>query len=440
MLEKEKNKPILNIEQAKRYFISMGCSHFHLSREDYQRADEYYALKISSYLESQWRKEAFEGILSKISSADPENCGRVYFSLKNMIEQNDFYLEKMAELTDKIIDFLPTDQMQYVLSAIIGNNGSKARGGLIQETFEFKRLDLTNKFVSHAKVLLERAEAEKVSLVFVRSYLADVIEYFKLKEDKAYLNQLRKKDNVDSFQYYKKGAEEGNKFSMIRLAEYYRKGIGCNKDIKQAENLAQKIWTKDRLMKDRIIIRAVECNWTEEEIKRVCEKHNVYFVEEVIKNINELRQINGKTSKMTLKNCESGSEEDPIDLIMAITPGAAQRNWRVPSEFPCCPPDSSKDHIATYATNLKAGNVFCLNNVYKSLVLDSAVKGQSILVITESRGSSIKPWAVAKITYEDGLYIHESLGSFFTDEGAKKVFTIEQGLEWTDGDTFDDYC
>lgn len=50
----------------------------------------------------------------------------------------------------------------------------------------------------------------------------------------------------------------------------------------------------------------------------------------------------------------------------------------------------------------------------------------------------MKPWAVAKITYEDGLYIHTSIGSCFEEVGARKWFTEEQGLEWTGGETFDD--
>ena len=40
----------------------------------------------------------------------------------------------------------------------------------------------------------------------------------------------------------------------------------------------------------------------------------------------------------------------------------------------------------------------------------------------------------------DLVYLHTSMGSFFTEEGAEKQFTLAQGLEWTGGDTFDDYC
>lgn len=54
--------------------------------------------------------------------------------------------------------------------------------------------------------------------------------------------------------------------------------------------------------------------------------------------------------------------------------------------------------------------------------------------------SSIKPLALVKVTYENGYYLHTNLGSFSTDDGAEKQFTLAQGLEWTGGDSIDDYC
>jgi hypothetical protein len=67
---------------------------------------------------------------------------------------------------------------------------------------------------------------------------------------------------------------------------------------------------------------------------------------------------------------------------------------------------------------------------------------QTILVMTENskEKDAVKPWALAKITYENDLFIHTSLRSFFTREGAEKQYTLAQGLEWTSSDTFDDYC
>lgn len=132
-------------------------------------------------------------------------------------------------------------------------------------------------------------------------------------------------------------------------------------------------------------------------------------------------------------------EEDPI--IKAITPNAAQRNWRVPSEFPCCPQEFAEDPIAAYAENLKTGSIFCRNNVYSSLVSKNAFSDdhQSLYVMSESE-NSIKPWALAKVTYEDGHFLHDSLGTFFEQNGAEKQFCIAQGLDWSGGDSIDDYC
>lgn len=132
------------------------------------------------------------------------------------------------------------------------------------------------------------------------------------------------------------------------------------------------------------------------------------------------------------------------DIIMSKTVNAAQRNWKVPSEFPCCPKESDEDPIFRYADNLKPGSIFCQNDLYSNVVLRSALTGdgQAILIMTESTvgEKATKPWAIAKITYEKELFVHTSINTFFTKEGAEKQFCLAQGLEWTGGDSIDDYC
>ena len=51
---------------------------------------------------------------------------------------------------------------------------------------------------------------------------------------------------------------------------------------------------------------------------------------------------------------------------------------------------------------------------------------------------AVKPWALSKITYEDGVFYHESNGTFFEEDGAQKFFTLAQGKEWTGGTVFDE--
>lgn len=131
------------------------------------------------------------------------------------------------------------------------------------------------------------------------------------------------------------------------------------------------------------------------------------------------------------------------DLVASVTPGAAQRKWRTPSEFPCCPEEKGEEPIRAYLKKLVPGMVFSHNQYSTSLILKSAFidTNQSILVMSEkAETGEIKPWTLAQVTYENGLYVHEGLGSFFEKKGAYKHFCLEQGIEWQDGDVLDDFC
>lgn len=139
---------------------------------------------------------------------------------------------------------------------------------------------------------------------------------------------------------------------------------------------------------------------------------------------------------------ELDTEIDESLIIKSLTPNAGQINWNTPSEFPCCPQfENLENPIRAYYDNLKEGAVFCKNDIYFSLVLEGAItdEGQSLHIISESE-SGIKPWALAKVTYSKGLFLHESLGTFFSKDGVDKQFCIAQGKEWLGGDSIDDYC
>lgn len=136
-------------------------------------------------------------------------------------------------------------------------------------------------------------------------------------------------------------------------------------------------------------------------------------------------------------------EAEIPDLVMAKTPGAAQRKWRTPTEFPNCPATAGDAPIAAYAEKLTTGAIFAQNSFSKSLVLQVATveNGLAMYVMCENAASgAVKPWSVTKVTYEDGLYVHTSVRTFFAKDGAEKEFCLARGLEWTGGDSIDDYC
>lgn len=136
--------------------------------------------------------------------------------------------------------------------------------------------------------------------------------------------------------------------------------------------------------------------------------------------------------------------ESVQEITESKTVNAVQRNWQTPSEFPCCPQECVSEPVDTYIAKLTAGSTFCRNDIYSSVVFKSAlsIDRQLLYVVTQSveSASTIKPWALAKVTYEDGRFVHTNLGTFFTQQGAEKQFCLAQGLEWTGGDSIDDYC
>ena len=139
---------------------------------------------------------------------------------------------------------------------------------------------------------------------------------------------------------------------------------------------------------------------------------------------------------------EEYDEEYEPTLTQSLTPNAIQMEWNIPSEFPCCPQEPTENPLEAYYSNLKCDAVFCKNKYYTSLVVDSVLTDEdnTLLVMSRSARQAIKPWALARVYYCEGYFVHESLGSFFDKNGVEKYYTLAQGKEWTGGDTIEDYC
>ena len=87
------------------------------------------------------------------------------------------------------------------------------------------------------------------------------------------------------------------------------------------------------------------------------------------------------------------------------------------------------------------GSVFCHNQYQDSLVIDTAIveNGTALYIMCKSSdNSALKPWSLAKISYKDGIYYHESVSTYFKKDGVQKAFTLAQGKGWTGGTVFDE--
>ncbi|UTH45302.1 HNH endonuclease signature motif containing protein [Loktanella salsilacus] len=130
-------------------------------------------------------------------------------------------------------------------------------------------------------------------------------------------------------------------------------------------------------------------------------------------------------------------EPEPLEYE-SLTPSAIQVKWKVPTEFPGCPEAMSEDGLERYAQNLRFGEVFARNDIYQSLVVQSALVEDGLIVLTRAaEADAIKNWAVATITIGGELFVHRSEHQYFTLQGALKTFCELTGENLVD--SIDDY-
>lgn len=94
-----------------------------------------------------------------------------------------------------------------------------------------------------------------------------------------------------------------------------------------------------------------------------------------------------------IKENNNHQYEQDYGLKDSLTPFAKQLDWKTPTEFPQTPQEISDTPLEDYLSRLPKG-----------------------------------------------YFINKSIRLFFTEEGAKKYFTISLGKKWAGGDVFEDYC
>ncbi len=132
--------------------------------------------------------------------------------------------------------------------------------------------------------------------------------------------------------------------------------------------------------------------------------------------------------------------EKQLGLKDSLTPGAKQLEWKTPTEFPQIPKGLSSTPLLDYLSRLAKGVIYCRNQYGESPVYDAAMAedGSHLAIVTEIPG--VTNYALSEVTFEDGSFIHKSIRTFFTEEGAQKFFTLSLGRKWTGGDVMEDYC
>lgn len=146
--------------------------------------------------------------------------------------------------------------------------------------------------------------------------------------------------------------------------------------------------------------------------------------------------------KAAIENESKRLYEEQYGLKDSLTLGAKQLQWKTPTEFLLCPQDGQEQTLQAYLSNLTKGKLFTRNQFGDGgyvIEADYNAVEDALYVLTDG-SNPVKPYALCRITFQDGCFIHENRGSFFHDDGGQKYFTIAMGREWTGGDVFDDLC
>ena len=139
---------------------------------------------------------------------------------------------------------------------------------------------------------------------------------------------------------------------------------------------------------------------------------------------------------------EMNRQQHELDYSLkdSLTPGAKQLDWKTPTEFPLIPTEITGKPLQDYLSRLTKGAIYTRNRWGESPVYDAAMAedGSHLAVVTEISGAT--NYALSEVRFQNGLFIHESIRTFFTEEGAQKYFAESLGREWTGGDVMEDYC
>lgn len=134
---------------------------------------------------------------------------------------------------------------------------------------------------------------------------------------------------------------------------------------------------------------------------------------------------------------------DPVFTKALYPETALQKDWKTPTEFLCCPKESTETPLQDYFNNLAIGKLFSRNKYTEHIVFDFALMNNDktlIIATKDTNANAIKPFGLLKIYHSGIQFIHESISTYFEENGIRKYFTIEQGLEWDGPESIDDNC
>src|SRR5262245_14764759 len=132
------DQTIRNLEDAESFFLSMGCSHFHMDREFPEQYAQYLSLRIPEETELKWRRKKFEATKGEMFGNHVRH--ELWWRYSDLSElarglcarANDTaVLKELVDITERIAALLPDSTRLLVAETIVGRGSPPDYGGLI---------------------------------------------------------------------------------------------------------------------------------------------------------------------------------------------------------------------------------------------------------------------------------------------------------------------
>lgn len=142
-------KPISTIEHAREFFVAMGSSGFHMSREYPERYDEYKKLNIPKDLEIEWRQQQVDVLLTEMMmTEDYSTLWMTHSSMAELVGQlrTPDFLGKILQATEYIRDKVPLEDRVMASETINGRQDRRYRSGLIYLSYDLQNPSVAKEF------------------------------------------------------------------------------------------------------------------------------------------------------------------------------------------------------------------------------------------------------------------------------------------------------
>ena len=148
----------MTIDEAREFFVSMGCSKFHMCREYPDKYIQYKALNISTSLEQQWTIESFSDKYDKVLNGQySESLWSWHSSCEHYMQtlNSKEYFTKMLNLTQFVASREVDGNRVVIAETINGRRDNKFRNGLIYGSYDCGMLEEAKEFAKTALWLAE---------------------------------------------------------------------------------------------------------------------------------------------------------------------------------------------------------------------------------------------------------------------------------------------